>query len=233
MNKTQFGRVGKSRVGLRFMAMGMGALSLFWGAVGVQAETIVQSNASYNVASTPFGVTNTGAHRQLALGITTGSTAWTFDSMIAQIRTGDPDFAVNQTIFGGIYSDASGDPGLLYASFISVDVVPHVHSTTLTFLTDSPITLAANTSYWFLLDSTGKEASWMIPDPDTAPVTAASVSYVDTRLSPDGGATWMPAIMNVDISINATAVPEPSTWALIAIGSVVGVWSLRRRKSSV
>ena len=233
MNTTRVGDVQKSRVGRRLLAVGIGAFSLLSAASGLKAEVILQSNPSFNVASTPIGETNPGPHRQLAVGITTGSTAWTFDSMVAQIRTGDPDFAEDQAIFGGIYSDAGGEPGLLYASFIPIDVEPHVLSVTLTFQTTDPVSLEANTTYWFFLDSTGKEASWMIPAPETAPVTFAGVSYVDTQLSPDGGATWQPAITNVDVSINATAIPEPSTSALIAIGSVVGIRSLRRRKFSV
>lgn len=226
MNNTQFEGVRKSRHGTRFMAMGLGAFSLFWGATGTQAEIILQSNPSFNVASTPLGGTTPGNHRQLAVGIDTGSTDWIFDSMVAQIRNQDSV----QTIVGGIYSDVSGSPGTLYASFVSVDVAPQLLSSTVTFLTDSPITLLANTTYWFLLDdATGNEADWMIPDPNVAPIATAPVTYVGTSLSANSGATWSPSGNNTDISVNATAVPEPSVWMLLGLGALALGLTARRR----
>jgi hypothetical protein len=36
-----------------------------------------------------------------------------------------------------------------------------------------------------------------------------------------------------DLVLQASAVPEPSTWALMLIGFVAGVFLVRRKKSSV
>jgi hypothetical protein len=236
----------------RFLAIAIGALAILSAAQGLRAEVILKSRDPY--VGTPVGVAMTiggstdSNHQQIAIGLTMGSISMTFESMTAWINN---ETAESISLIGGIYTDLGGNPGTLLASFVPITppTVTNVFGASL--VTSVPVTLTANTTYWFLLDgatsSPNHTLGWLLPkDPDDPlapsddyePVATPPVTFVSERTSQDSGATWRHlALAHVAFSIDATLdtstppVPEPSTWALCSVALVICAIGLRRRSA--
>lgn len=215
------------------LALGLAAICLLSGTGTVRAEAILQNSTEILSSSAELlGGTTSGNHHQLAMGFNTGSSGFLFNSVL--IAVGNFGEAGSFSITGGIYSDNAGVPGALFSAFNDVSVAEDSVQTPL-FTTVTATFLAANTTYWILLDgptATDRYLGWLKTEgtevQETAPVT-----YVGTRLSLNSGATWDEAASDVNIYVDASAVPEPSTWMLLGLGAaVVGFRLIRRRPAN-
>ncbi len=229
MNMTQIGDVPKISRFTRLLAIGIGATSLFLGTAAVRAEVILQNSTEIIVSSAELlGGTTSGNHHQLAMGFNTGSSSFLFNSVLIAVQNFSDTSSFSIT--GGIYSDNANAPGALFAAFNDV-LVPENGVETPLFTTVTPAFLAANTTYWILLDGpteADRYLGWLKTEgtevEETAPVT-----YVGTRLSLDSGSTWDEAASDVNIHVDASVVPEPSTWALLGLGALALGFAARRR----
>jgi len=251
MNHIQV-RENFGRCRARFLAIGIGALVILSAVPGLRAEVILKSRDPY--VGTPVGVAMTiggstdSNHQQIAIGLTMGSISMTFESMTAWISNETVD---SISLIGGIYTDLGGNPGTLLASFVPINPPTITDVFGASLVTSVPVTLAANTTYWFLLDgatsSPNKTLGWLLPkDPDDPlapsddyePVATPPVTFVSERWSEDSGATWRHlAAAHVAFSIEATIdttatppVPEPATWTLCSVALVVGTMVVLRRR---
>lgn len=175
----------------------------------------------------------------LAQAFTVSSPGWTLDS----IKLG---FLGTADIKLSIHSDSSGAPG---AEITSQTVTINTTSTTPfpgTTYSFTPLPLTTGLTYWVVASKVTSEPSifsWTLSDSYSAgsPSAAALVEqndsdwlYAGTLYQPTGGGSWSDATVVAGngqyaaLSISATPVPEPGTWALglVAVAACVGI---RRR----
>jgi hypothetical protein len=180
--------------------------------------------ATPTTTGTNLGLGTDLANRAKAVGLTMGSSAMEFDSMVALISNGTPA----STLSGGIFSNVGGNPGLLLAAFTDVPVAASAAVSQVAVTTAAPFTLQANTSYWFVLDgpNTTNSLLWNSITPNTAPTAVVGVTFLGYRFSSNNNVTWANSTTFNGVTINAI-VPEPGTITVLA-GSILLV--LRRRR---
>jgi hypothetical protein len=113
-------------------------------------------------------------------------------------------------------------------------------------------TLSAGAQYWFVAERFGAgNTQWVANLAGTAPVeftptspvtpnTPSGWSYMGALVSTNTGGTWVAATgANIPIvqalSISVTAIPEPGTWAAMAIlagGAAFAGWRRRRQQTA-
>lgn len=142
------------------------------------------------------------------------------------------DGTANRTV--SIYSNVSNAPGTaLFTS--SPTSVSAQNKYTFNF---SGANLTAGTNYWVVPDFS-VDWSWYTEATDsTQPEeqNASGYSYLGTKkMQAASPGTWSNTLLPYSLSVNAVVpVPEPSTYALAAVGlAVAGFVRARRRKASV
>jgi hypothetical protein len=170
--------------------------------------------------------TTAGLYSGLAQGFTTGSNPayLTLQSVKLGLfaEPGVPDRFVS------IFSNNSGVPGS--ALYVSNSIpVSTVNSYLFSF---ANVVLSPNTTYWVVPQA---DVSWHLSQPIAAPgvQNASGYSYSGTLESTfESGGNWTTAGLSA-YSVSINAVPEPSTYAMAAIGAgLVGLMGWRRRKGA-
>jgi hypothetical protein len=163
----------------------------------------------------------------LAQGFTTGSSS----PLVLQsvILGAFVDGIGSRTV--SIYSNSSNAPGTaLFTS--SPTTVSSPGKYTYSF---SGVTLSPGTSYWVVPDFS-VDWSWYTEADETDQPTeqnASGYSYLGTKRQTQASpGVWGNSILPYSLSVQA--VPEPSTYALAAVGlTVAGLMRARRRKAAV
>ncbi|HTF63197.1 MAG TPA: choice-of-anchor R domain-containing protein [Edaphobacter sp.] len=114
----------------------------------------------------------------------------------------------------GLYSDVEGEPGTLLSTLRS----PASYSTTLanTIFTDSGYGLSANSTYWIVLQSVSGSFQWAFTDDNTGSGVGFRAAWGSSE---NVGATWFTsALQPMQMRVDASAVPEPSSIVLLGLG---------------
>ncbi len=223
------------------MRFKFGSLAVFFGLlatqmIGAHAADIYSNlgtpDSSSNAAIGYNSPTNTNVI--YAQGFTTGTSLYVINSVDLPLGvTG----AGNGSPLLKIYSDNAGKPGTaLDATFTNPTFgAQSLYSLTLA----TPFAMSASTSYWVVLsDSTATaqtKFNWYYTDTFSSPTgqNGSGVTFLGGARSLNGGSTWSTnnVFAQTGIILNATAVPEPTTYALAAIASGVLAVVARRRKA--
>jgi len=192
-------------------------------AVAVQASPItVYGNLG---SSGTGGTTNTNTDMGPGLNffIAQGFTAASPDLNVTSITLGlfgASEGTVPATV--GIYADNFGQPA---ASALYASAVTNVGGKGLYNFSFTGANLTAGSSYWIIPQS---DVSWYTAG--SAPSGQNSSGYAFTQTLENDGTGWASAGSN-RYSVSVQAVPEPSTYAMAAIGlASAGVMQYRRRR---
>ena len=167
--------------------------------------------------------TNTDVGPTAGFNIAQSFTAASPNLNVASITLGLFGDGTSTTV--GIFSDNSGEPA---ASPLFTSSAVTVGAKGLYSFGFSGATLTAGLNYWVYPLA---NVSWYTAG--TAPVEENSSGYAFNATEENGGLGWFPAGSN-RYSVSVSAVPEPSTYALAALGlGVAGFVRARRRKSAV
>lgn len=176
-----------------------------------------------------------------ANSFTTGAgPGWTLNSLTLSL---EEFFTVSGSITVEVFSDNAGAPGTSITVFSGPDPVG-LAAADYTYTPDSTLSLSALTTYWVVASGPFEGA---LPDSyawsrtaDTSESTAdPGWSIGDDTLEATSGNSnvtwdnWTPVSVNqpVRFSVDATAVPEPSSIGFCALG-VVSLLLGRRRKAA-
>jgi hypothetical protein len=193
--------------------------------------TALQSRAAVIIGNLPPTNDGTGTGlngaTQKAMVFTMDSTAYTVDTVILRLQ--DYSTAAGDAASVGFFLDngAGTNTGAATGSLLAPDSASDAVGD-FTFLPAAPITLAANTTYWLLVDRLAGDFAWKASAPALTP-TGAGATFSFARNSTNDGASYGNSSFLNSFQINGTSVPEPSTALLGMLG--LGALILRRTRN--
>jgi hypothetical protein len=157
---------------------------------------------------------------------TTDNASYTLDSVTVRIH----DFAFDDSsaLFFSIWNDSSGTPGSEVTNGL-LSGAANPFDGDFAYTTTDSVFLAPNTTYWIVSGTEGGgRASWSISSDEnqTGNWTIGSMGAVSSTL----GASWSTHdSYDYQFSVSASAVPEPSTYALLMGLGTIGLALCRRK----
>jgi hypothetical protein len=216
---------------IRTLSLGMAILGLLVAAGSAKRATaeVIFDSITGNTAtgSTTASVNGWRAAQFILPAAPAGNDRFGLGSVVLNLANNPlaTDFSVE------IYSSVSGKPGSSVGQLFATQ--PIVVGNNSFFTTNSFPTLTPATSYWVVLKGGASSPQWGTAG-NTGLISPASQLGTSTALTNNAGSTWFtnPAANNPSMmTVNAVAVPEPSTWAMGLAGlGFAGVTALRRRR---
>ncbi len=175
------------------------------------------------------GLVSSGTQR--AVSFTTSGTAFNVSSvtftLINYISSTDTAIVTFRL------DDGSDAPSATVFASLTAPVSESNSAGNFVFTPISAITMAGNTKYWLVI-AAGSETetfSWMRSNPVEEPTGTAT--FGSQEISENGGATWQAGDSGAhSFQVNGSAVPEPSTVALVGLGAGAVLLAHRRRRRS-
>ena len=142
------------------------------------------------------------------------------------------------TIELSLYSDVAGVPGASLISDTASVASLSATSTTFSFLSPTSYTLSPSNSYWLVARALSGSATWAFAGNASVPGEQNSSLWAGNGglSSANSGGAWTTGFFedrsSVSIGASATPIPEPGTWAAMAIfagGAAYAGWRRRQQ----
>ncbi len=225
ISSTLLGRVTSPRFHRTLLAAaGVALLPVASASAAVYVSTLEQPSAS-----TGYGITSS---QYLGVGFTTGGSLGGYQLNEVTLSL----YWINDEVSllaPKIYASEAGTGlpvgGPLFADFALI--TPGTEATDYTFTVTAPFLLTANTAYVLTFGSSaimGGYGALATSDPST---NVGGWSMGDfMAVTSDSGATWGRGdSLNLKVSVDASAVPEPSAFIFLGVAGMA-VMALRRRR---
>ena len=205
------------------LAVGSTNAAIVFGNLGAAGSDGIQAFAGNGVSQTSW----------TAVGFTTDNpNIYLNSATVGLIGTGNIKLS--------IYSNASGNPGSELTSASQSVALGDATKTTFSFLNPASFTLAPNTSYWLVASATSGSVTWVVNQSfsDSIAQNGSGWALLGAKSSANSGSSWAANSFaeqgSLSIDATATPIPEPGTWAAMAIlagGAAFAGW--RRRQQQV
>jgi hypothetical protein len=218
MSVTPISFLFSHRLPVRFAA----ALAAGLLAASASAQVTV-SNLANDIGSS--ATISTSANTPVAVSFTTDSATYSLTSVtlsLGGVNTSSP-------LMVSIYNDNSGQPG---SSLTALSGASPTSTGNYTF-TSTGLALSANTTYWVAAATSGSgEYYWNLTTDLSQSNTGGATWTIgdDTQLFNSG--SWNTISVSAFMSVTATAVPEPGTYAALAGLTALGFVAWRRRRAA-
>lgn len=201
------------------------AVAMVVGTGSKSKAEVIFNNIDSNATASPVSGATWAAQRFRF----SGSTNYTLNSVSVKMQRDSGSSAPILQIYDGNSSRPSAFQYLLTAPG-SVTTL-----NTYTFTVPTSFTLNADTDYWVVLKAADAPSSYQWAY--AGGISGTGIAFqTESATTADNGFNWVSAtITPYQMTVNATAVPEPGTMALGAIALAsggVGTWWRRRRKSN-
>jgi hypothetical protein len=203
----------------------------FISAPTVKAELVLDTTGDLSLTDQTFA----GNDLWVAQGFTTSAGLWDLNSvtLVVENAFGSVNFIV------AIYGDSvSNTPGSLIATLSGNPSPAAGAAGNYTYSPVGTLSLTGSTSYWIVASTDSKDGGgYFVYQTSFEPAPPVGVWSIPSDANPisfDGGISWNQpgeAPPNWAFSINATPVPEPSTYALLVLAAAaLGFHAWRRRR---
>jgi hypothetical protein len=152
---------------------------------------------------------------------------FSIDSVTLNLR----DYTSEQdTPIIGFYTDDKGEPGTLIGSPLKNPFSSSSSDADFTFFPDGKLTLDPNETYWVLVTSASGSFWWNASggDSSASPAPFGAASFDCYKIGLNYGEVYVEDKPVPSFTIRATAVPEPSQYAIIGLGILL--YTLGRHK---
>jgi len=227
----------------RKQLFGAGFAVLALAASVTSADAVLVSGYTYgnygSVASSIFSATvgyvnGIQDNTRVAQGFSVGDTSWDIEEIECGLAYFD---STAPSAKAYLYSETSGAPGSQLAEFALSGSSLSNSKQTISFT--GSYTVQPSTNYWIVLgaeDAVSNHASfeWYLEDTGATPSerNASGMGYIGTKVQNFSGASWTDTLSGLSLRVTASAVPEPSTYALAMVAGVLSVTARRRTKTA-
>jgi PEP-CTERM motif len=201
------------------MILGLLASTLLIGGAGqVRAQALYDNLAASTTLSDPIA-----SFGPLADSFSTGGSAVVINDL--KLLLNSP--TSNSTFDVRLLSDSSTSPGSLIAVLGTIPESSIGTTNTIIDVPFSPISLNANTRYWIqLTGADGSVALWAWSSDTSGPGVAGEFFANSNGVFTNDNGPYQMQLL--------AAVPEPTTWALIGVGTLgTGIYAWRKKRLAI